>query len=198
MLSARQNLCLGQQCQGTPCSNRSWDGLEKRAVMVRLPAEARDFCLLPCVHTGSGAHPGSYLENTGGCSLFSVVTQHRLMVTCRLLTVTHAFQAVQKEFYLNVKKPGRKADHYFPSNVEIKNAYDTHAPSCRAQGQLLFISCFKIQHSTFLKTWHFCGCRMIFGINQSFGCIRRWPVGPFGGDAGCLLCDTDNLFPIIL
>ena len=69
--------------------HRSGHGLEKRAVMVRLPAEARAFCLLLCVHTGSGAHPATYLENTGVCSLFWDVTQHRLAVTCRLFAKTH-------------------------------------------------------------------------------------------------------------
>lgn len=86
---------------------------------------------------------------------------------------TQSFKQARKNLISPVKQPGRKTDHYFPSDVESKNEYDALAPSCRALGQLLFISSFKIHYSTFLKTWHFCGFRMVFVINQSFGCIRR-------------------------
>jgi hypothetical protein len=40
-------------------------GLGGRGVGVRFPAEARDFCLLHNVQTGSGAHPASYAMDTG-------------------------------------------------------------------------------------------------------------------------------------
>ena len=61
-----------------------------------------------------------------------------------------SFKQSRKNISL-VKQPRRKADHSFPSEVEIMNAYDAHAPSCRAQGQLLFTFCFKIRQSAFLK-----------------------------------------------
>jgi len=38
---------------------------------------------------------------------------------------------------------------------------------------------------------------MIFGINQSFCRIRRWPVGPFGGGAECLFCEPEIYFQLL-
>jgi hypothetical protein len=41
-------------------------GLDDRAIEVRSPTGAEDFFSSPCVQTGSGAHPASYLMGTGG------------------------------------------------------------------------------------------------------------------------------------
>jgi hypothetical protein len=40
-------------------------GLEDRAIEIRSPTGA-DFSSIPCVQTGSGAHPASYPMGTGG------------------------------------------------------------------------------------------------------------------------------------
>jgi hypothetical protein len=41
-------------------------GLDDRVIEVRSPTEAEDFSSSPCVRTGSGANPASYLMGTGG------------------------------------------------------------------------------------------------------------------------------------
>jgi hypothetical protein len=41
-------------------------GLDDRAIGVRSPAGAKDFSSIPCVQTGSGAHPASCTMGTGG------------------------------------------------------------------------------------------------------------------------------------
>jgi hypothetical protein len=41
-------------------------GLDDRAIAVRSPAEAKDFCSDLCVQTGSEAHPASCTMGTGG------------------------------------------------------------------------------------------------------------------------------------
>jgi hypothetical protein len=41
-------------------------GLDDRAIVVRSPAEAKDFSSSLCVQTGSGAHPASCTMGTGG------------------------------------------------------------------------------------------------------------------------------------
>jgi hypothetical protein len=41
-------------------------GLDDRAIEVRSPTGAEDFSSIPCVQTGSGAHPASYPMGTGG------------------------------------------------------------------------------------------------------------------------------------
>jgi hypothetical protein len=40
-------------------------GLDDRAIVVRSPAEAKDFSSDPCVQTGSGAQPASCTMGTG-------------------------------------------------------------------------------------------------------------------------------------
>jgi hypothetical protein len=41
-------------------------GLDDRAIGIRSPAGARDFCSILCVQTGSGAHLASCTMGTGG------------------------------------------------------------------------------------------------------------------------------------
>jgi hypothetical protein len=41
-------------------------GLDDRAIVVRSPAEAKDFSYSLCVQTGSEAHPASCIMGTGG------------------------------------------------------------------------------------------------------------------------------------
>jgi hypothetical protein len=40
-------------------------GLDGRAIVVRYPAETKDFSSSVCVQTGSGAHPNSCIMGTG-------------------------------------------------------------------------------------------------------------------------------------
>jgi hypothetical protein len=65
-------------------------GLDDWAIEVRSPTGA-DFSSSPCVQTGSGAHPASYLMGTGG------------------------------SFPGGKARPGRDADHSPPSSAEVKN-----------------------------------------------------------------------------
>jgi hypothetical protein len=58
---------------------------------VRSPTEAEDFSSIPCVQTGSGAHPASYPMGTGG------------------------------PFPGGKARPGRDADHSPPASAEVKN-----------------------------------------------------------------------------
>jgi hypothetical protein len=53
-------------CRGSSGSTVSDYGLDDRAIEVRSPTGAEDFSSSPCVQTGSGAHPASYLMGTGG------------------------------------------------------------------------------------------------------------------------------------
>jgi hypothetical protein len=46
--------------RGSSVSIVSNYGLNDRAIVVRSPAEAKDFSSSICVHTGFGAHPTSY------------------------------------------------------------------------------------------------------------------------------------------
>jgi hypothetical protein len=41
-------------------------GLDDQVIEVRSPTGSEDFSSSPCVQTGSGAHPASYLMGTGG------------------------------------------------------------------------------------------------------------------------------------
>jgi hypothetical protein len=66
-------------------------GLDDRTVEVRSPTEAEDFSSIPCVQTGSGAHPASYPMGTGG------------------------------SFPAGKARPGRDAGHSPPSSAEVKN-----------------------------------------------------------------------------
>jgi hypothetical protein len=66
-------------------------GLDDRAIGVRSPVGAKDFSTIPCVQTGSGAHPASCPLGTGG------------------------------PFPGGKARPGRDADHSPPSNTEVKN-----------------------------------------------------------------------------
>jgi hypothetical protein len=50
------------------------NGLEDRGSGVRFPAEARNFSLLHCVHTGSEANPASNPVDTGGSFPWAKVT----------------------------------------------------------------------------------------------------------------------------
>jgi hypothetical protein len=58
---------------------------------VRSPTVAEDFSSSPCVQTGSGSHPASYLMDTGG------------------------------PFPSGKALTGRDADHSPPSSAEVKN-----------------------------------------------------------------------------
>jgi hypothetical protein len=64
-------------------------GPDDRMIALRFSAGAKNFSLLHCVQTGSGAHPASYLMGT------------------RILP-------------LDIKRPGRAADHSPPSSTEVK------------------------------------------------------------------------------
>jgi hypothetical protein len=66
-------------------------GLDDRAIGVRFPAAAKDFSSIPCVQTGSGAHPASCPMGTGG------------------------------PFPGGKARPGRDADHSPPSSAEVGN-----------------------------------------------------------------------------
>jgi hypothetical protein len=66
-------------------------GMDDRAIEVRSPAGAEDFCSIPCVQTGSEAHPASYPMGTGG------------------------------SFPGGKARPGRDADHSTPSSAEVKS-----------------------------------------------------------------------------
>jgi hypothetical protein len=69
------------------------DGLGDRLIVVRLPAEARDyFALLRSVQTGSGDHPALYSMDNGGS-------------------------------LPGVKRSGSEADHSPPSSAEMKNVW---------------------------------------------------------------------------
>jgi hypothetical protein len=65
-------------------------GLDDRAIEVRSPTGS-DFSSSPCVQTGCGAHPASYLMGTGG------------------------------SFPGGKARPGRDADHSPPSSAKVKN-----------------------------------------------------------------------------
>jgi hypothetical protein len=86
-------------------------GLDDRAIEVRSPTGTKDFSSSPCVQTGSGAHPASYLMGTGG------------------------------SFSGGKARPGRDADHLPPSSAEVKNEKELyilspHVPPWRVAGQL--------------------------------------------------------------
>jgi hypothetical protein len=66
-------------------------GLDDRAIGVRSPIGAKDFSLIVCVQTGSGAHPASCTMGTGG------------------------------PFTGGKARPGRDTDHYPPSSAEVVN-----------------------------------------------------------------------------
>jgi hypothetical protein len=66
-------------------------GLEDRTIGLRSPAEAKDFSYSLCVQTGSGAHPASCTNGTGG------------------------------PFPDGKARPGRDADHSPPSSAEVVN-----------------------------------------------------------------------------
>jgi hypothetical protein len=66
-------------------------GLNDRAIGVRSPAEAKDFCSSLCVQTGSGAHLASCTMGTGG------------------------------PFPGGKARPGRDADYSSPSSAEVVN-----------------------------------------------------------------------------
>jgi hypothetical protein len=51
---------------GSSVSIVSGYGLDDRAIVVRSPAEAKDFSSILCAQTGSGAHPVSCTVGTGG------------------------------------------------------------------------------------------------------------------------------------
>jgi hypothetical protein len=63
---------------------------------VRFPTRAEDFSSIPCVQTGSGAHPASNLMGTGGF------------------------------FPGGKVRPGRDADHSPPSSAEVKYEYELY------------------------------------------------------------------------
>jgi hypothetical protein len=65
-------------------------GLDDRAIEVRSPTGAEDFSSIPCVQTGSGAHPASYPMGTGG-----------------------SFPGCKA-------RQGRDTDHSLPSSAEVK------------------------------------------------------------------------------
>jgi hypothetical protein len=65
--------------------------LDDRAIEVRSPAEAKDFCSSLCVQTGSGAHPASCTMGAGG-----------------------PFPGAKA-------RPGRDGDHSPPCSAEVKN-----------------------------------------------------------------------------
>jgi hypothetical protein len=66
-------------------------GLDDRAIGVRFSAGAKDFSSIPCVQTGSGAHPASCTVGTGG------------------------------PFPVAKARPGRDANHSPPSSAEVEN-----------------------------------------------------------------------------
>jgi hypothetical protein len=66
-------------------------GLDDRVIGVRSPAGAKDFSSSLCVQTGSGAHPASSTNGTGG------------------------------PFPGGKARPGRDADHSPPSSAEVVN-----------------------------------------------------------------------------
>jgi hypothetical protein len=66
-------------------------GLDDRAIGVRSLAGTKDFSSIPCVQTGSGAHPASCTMGTGG------------------------------PFPGGKAQQGRDADHLPPSNAEVMN-----------------------------------------------------------------------------
>jgi len=164
--------------------------------MVRLPAEARDFCLLPCVHTDSGAHPDSYLENrpTGGCSLFSDVKQHSYLTTFRhypsfppssfMQSIKNLISLVKLTTLFHLMSGLRM--RMMPMRLRDVLRNDFYLP--------LFL-----KYSTPLSWKHgvFVGTIWFFVLTRAFR-LRRWPVGPSGGGAECLFCEPENLFPITI
>jgi hypothetical protein len=66
-------------------------GLDDRAIEVRSPAGAKDFCSSLFVQIGSESHPASCAMGTGGLSTGSK------------------------------DRPGREADHSLPSSAEVVN-----------------------------------------------------------------------------
>jgi hypothetical protein len=52
--------------RGSSVGIATYYGLDDRMIGVRIPAEATNFSLRQCVHTGSGAHPASSQMGTGG------------------------------------------------------------------------------------------------------------------------------------
>jgi hypothetical protein len=84
--------------------------LDHRAIEVRSPAEAKDFSSIPCVQTGSGAHPASCTMGTGG------------------------------PFTGGKARPGRDADHSPPSSSQLVNEYELYPLSPCASVRVLWDS----------------------------------------------------------
>jgi hypothetical protein len=61
-----RNIQRGMRSRVSSGSIVSDYGLDDRAIGVRSPAGAKEFSSIPCVQTGSGAHPGSCKMGAGG------------------------------------------------------------------------------------------------------------------------------------
>jgi hypothetical protein len=101
-------------------------GLDNRAIGVRSPAGVKDYSSIPCVQTGSGAHPASCPMGTGG------------------------------SFPGGKARPGRDANHSHPSSTEVVNEQELyllspHAPPWRVAGLLYFY--YKMYMGRYEKRW---------------------------------------------